>query len=278
MRDFCKVSPKVWRSLKFKKLSDRGRLLYLYLLTCPHANAVGCYSLPLAYVGADIGLDTPADVMAEVEAAGLVRYDDGEGIVFVENFMHFNPPTNASHAAMMLKLAQELKKTPFYKDLIESLQILCQDKDWKGIDTLLRDMNIGCQHPVDTLRTVSNHKTRPDQTQTETRPLPPAARSSPSAAGGGGQVPEVEGPKQIAATLPKLPAGRHNAPPDFDVMALLSEEALEKAKRNAPRWDIAALARKYNAWIIGDAGLPNISVNLAFPAWVLKITGGKPPP
>lgn len=276
MRDFCKVSPKVWRSLKFKSLSARGRLLYLYLLTCPHVNAVGCYTLPMAYLGADLGFDDADAVMGEVRKAGMVRYDDAEAIVFVENFIHFNPPTNANHARMMLKQAEELKKTPFFKDLLEKLQIECQDKDWKGLDSVFESLSKAFGKGIE--RLAPQDQTRPDSTETRPSP-PPAARSSPSAGLGVGEAffdGEVNNPafKRVSAAVPMPPQKVEG----FDVIPLLSEEALAKAKRNAPRWDIHALARKYNAWIINDVGPPNISVNLAFPAWVLKITGGKPPP
>ena len=50
-RDFFKVSPNLWSSRKFRGLpDDQCRLLYLYLLTCKHANSCGCFELPVAYI------------------------------------------------------------------------------------------------------------------------------------------------------------------------------------------------------------------------------------
>ena len=44
MRQFAKISPKVFGSPKFKKLeSDKARLAYFWLHLSPNANSLGCF-------------------------------------------------------------------------------------------------------------------------------------------------------------------------------------------------------------------------------------------
>ena len=56
MRTFSKISPKLWRSPRFRSLeSGDERLLYLYVLTCEHQSSAGCFRLPDAYAASDLG-------------------------------------------------------------------------------------------------------------------------------------------------------------------------------------------------------------------------------
>lgn len=54
MRRYTKVSPKFWTSPTVRSLSEDGRWLFLYLLTCPHNNLLGLFVAPLGYLTADL--------------------------------------------------------------------------------------------------------------------------------------------------------------------------------------------------------------------------------
>ena len=105
MRDFTKVSNSLWNSDKFNKLgNDRAKLAYLYVLTCPHSNSAGCYTLKKGYLMADLDWDFEAidPVLESLRSAGLIDYDHDTQTVRIVNWVTFNPPTNAKHALGIL--------------------------------------------------------------------------------------------------------------------------------------------------------------------------------
>jgi uncharacterized protein YdaU (DUF1376 family) len=56
----------------------------------------------------------------------------------------------------------------------------------------------------------------------------------------------------------------------------LSDSAKQRARANAPSWDLVFLAAKYIEGI-ASRGMPEKGYNAAFPAWCLKYTKGKRP-
>lgn len=57
MRDYGKVYTAFWTSEDARGLSEDGRTLALYLLTCPHGNMIGCFRLTNAYAADDLSWD-----------------------------------------------------------------------------------------------------------------------------------------------------------------------------------------------------------------------------
>lgn len=93
-RSFGAVPCRLWRSPTFKRLSQSAKLLYLYLLTSEHANALGAYRLPVAYAAADIGMagDEIEHAHVELEQAGMAaRREDW---VIVHGRLRDDPPPN----------------------------------------------------------------------------------------------------------------------------------------------------------------------------------------
>lgn len=75
MRTFGRVETAIWQSRKFRSCSERARLLYLYVVACPHGNAVGCFLLPRGYMEADMGWasETLSPTLSELLSKGLVE-------------------------------------------------------------------------------------------------------------------------------------------------------------------------------------------------------------
>lgn len=101
MRDFTKVSPKIWRSKAFKALpTDEARLLMLYLMTSEHQNSAGCFRLPEGYALDDLGW--PAEKyragLSALTNAGLVISDPNTLEIFVSGWFETNSAMNKKHA------------------------------------------------------------------------------------------------------------------------------------------------------------------------------------
>lgn len=105
MREFSKVSPTVWRSRKFKSLTDtETKFVYFYILTSPHNNSAGCYDLHPLYASADIGLSEIQylNCIDTLSKANLIEFDKDENTVMVVNWETFNEPMNPKHALGLL--------------------------------------------------------------------------------------------------------------------------------------------------------------------------------
>lgn len=110
-RDFSKVAPVVWWSRKFRGLSDRGKIGYLYILSNGHVTSAGCYELPDGYACADLewSLDEWEGIRGELIAAGMVDHDPANNVVFVEQWYRFNGPMNDKHAKGTLRFLEAVE-------------------------------------------------------------------------------------------------------------------------------------------------------------------------
>src|SRR5690349_18898006 len=110
-RDFSKVSPKVWRSPRFRGLqNEQAKLFYLYLLTCEHQSSAGCFRLPDAYAAADLAW-SENDLAAAREGcvdAGLLIHDPETEEYFVPRWFKHNPSTNGKHRKGIERLISDL--------------------------------------------------------------------------------------------------------------------------------------------------------------------------
>jgi hypothetical protein len=170
MRDFSKVSPSVWRSKKFKKLSGEGeKLVYLYLLTCPHGNSAGCFDLDPSYVCADMGITEKAyrKAMDSLSSVGLVLFDETENTVFITNWATFNPPTNVKHAMGLVAQIDGASSCALKAAALRDFKATIEAKGFDSMEALSKTidrLSIAYAKPIDTL----SHQTRPERDQTKT--------------------------------------------------------------------------------------------------------------
>jgi hypothetical protein len=88
MRDYGKVSPHFWIGRTGKELRQAGpesQLVALYLLTSPHANMIGLYYMPLAFLSHETGLTIEGAKKGLNSAikAGFCKYDEHSEMVWV---------------------------------------------------------------------------------------------------------------------------------------------------------------------------------------------------
>lgn len=88
MRDYGKVSPHFWIGKTGKELRQAGsesQLVALYLLTSPHANMIGLYYMPLAFLSHETGLPIEGALKGLKSAikAGFCKYDEQSEMVWV---------------------------------------------------------------------------------------------------------------------------------------------------------------------------------------------------
>lgn len=91
MRDFAMISPTLWYSKRFRRLSERAKLLFFYLACGPHGNSIGCYRLPPGYVCADMQweLQEWRSAMTELVDSGMVVEDLGTETIWIDKWQKF---------------------------------------------------------------------------------------------------------------------------------------------------------------------------------------------
>ena len=119
-RDFGKVRTAFWADDRVQAWPERIKFMALYLLTAPHANAIGCFRAPIQYIAADTGL--PAlDVRHSLEflqQEDFLRYCNKTGFVLIKKFLSHNCIENPKVGSHCIKLAMALPRSlPFLAEI-----------------------------------------------------------------------------------------------------------------------------------------------------------------
>lgn len=102
VKPFTMVRRSIWGSARFAALpSDTDRYLYIYLLTCPHQTASGCFKLKEGYALDDLrmtGANWTADkyraARSDLVDSGLICHDEHTGEILISRWWQDNPPDN----------------------------------------------------------------------------------------------------------------------------------------------------------------------------------------
>lgn len=170
MREFSKVSPTVWRSRKFKALTDETvKLTYLYLLTCPHGNSAGCFDLPAMYACADLDIKEPAyrkalDVLRRV---GLIDFDEHDETILLVNWATFNEPTNAKHAMGLLDQLDQASSVRLKSVALNAFSKAISNKGYDQSEALSKAIDRLSKAYGEAINRVSPPRPDQDQDQTE---------------------------------------------------------------------------------------------------------------
>lgn len=126
MREYGQVQCSFWSDPDVQRLSDHGKLLFLYLLTGPHSNGLGCYRIPDGYVQADLGwsLETVSKGFGELFREGFVERCEETFFMVIPGFLRWNPITNGNIAAARVKEFDSIpKRSKIFPTLINSLLV-----------------------------------------------------------------------------------------------------------------------------------------------------------
>ena len=134
MREYGQVQTTFWA--RSALLSDRGKLLALYLLSGPHSTGLGCFRLPYGYVVADLGWtqDSARKAFAELSRNGFG--DRFEDVVFIPKFLKFNGITNPNVALARQKEYEALPNGEA-KSLVARAMLTFGNHWQNGFETVL---------------------------------------------------------------------------------------------------------------------------------------------
>jgi hypothetical protein len=117
MRDYGKVHSTFWSSQTTATLSDDGKLLALYLMTCSHNTIAGVFRLPDGYVAEDIGwtAERVSKGFAELFAKGFANRCETTKWVWVVKHLDWNPPENPNQRKAAAKVSGSVPSSCAWK-------------------------------------------------------------------------------------------------------------------------------------------------------------------
>lgn len=110
MRDYGKVHTSFWASPNVRALSEDGRTLAMYLLTCPHGTIAGVFRLPDGYASEDLQWDAKRvrEGFAELLKNGFANRCETTKWVWVVKHLEWNPPENPNQRKSAAKVAMQI--------------------------------------------------------------------------------------------------------------------------------------------------------------------------
>lgn len=97
MARYRKIDPRIWNDAKFCSFSERGKLLFFYVLTHPNMTMIGMLRATPEGLFSELGFDA-SDCQADWQAvceAGVVQVAK-QGLIRLPNFLKYNEPESPS--------------------------------------------------------------------------------------------------------------------------------------------------------------------------------------
>ena len=131
MREYGKVYSSFWTSETTRDLSDTGRILALYLLSCSHSTICGAFRLPDGYVSEDLnwGSERVAEGFEELFRKGFVNRCESTKWAFICQHFEWNKPENPNQWKAARKMALQIPgNCVWLVDFVEVFNELIPDK------------------------------------------------------------------------------------------------------------------------------------------------------
>lgn len=123
MAEYSKVYKKIWKNKKFKDLKDEQKFLFLYLLSCPHANILGFYYLPKKYISSDLSW-SPSKIAQHLKilSKGLIKYDEENKVILILSWLEHNPLVSDNHVKKAQAELSEVPDTPLHQEFVKIIK------------------------------------------------------------------------------------------------------------------------------------------------------------
>lgn len=100
MARYRKIDVRIWNDRKFRQLDDKAKLAFILLLTHPYTNQLGLIRTRSVSLALDLGWDSNAmsDAIQKLCDFGMLMADEKAGLMFIPNFLKYNPPNGVNGA------------------------------------------------------------------------------------------------------------------------------------------------------------------------------------
>jgi hypothetical protein len=127
VREYGRVHSAFWSSADIQTLSDDGKVLALYLLTCTHGTIAGVFRMPDGYVSEDLKWtnERVCEGFAELFKNGFANRCETTKWVWIRKFLEWNPAENPNQWKAVWKVAAQIPGQCCWRaDFIEFLSKL----------------------------------------------------------------------------------------------------------------------------------------------------------
>lgn len=110
MREYGRVHCAFWTSHDMRSLSEDGRALALYLLTCPHTTLIGICRLPDGYVSEDLQWtnERVAKGLLELFQKGFSNRCETTKWIWIRKYLEWNAPENPNQWKAARRIAAQI--------------------------------------------------------------------------------------------------------------------------------------------------------------------------
>lgn len=117
---FSKVERRVWNDETFRQWNRDTRDMWLYLLTCPHQNRLGCFVLDPHYAAADlqISVQEAKEALREIEEDDRILYDPDTRLLLIKRHLKYNRFENPNVAKGAV---HDLEELPYHEGIYRAL-------------------------------------------------------------------------------------------------------------------------------------------------------------
>lgn len=100
MARYRKIDVRIWNDRKFRELDDNAKLAFLLLLTHPDTNQLGFIRSRSVSLAFDLGWhsDAMSNAIQTLCQKGMLMADEMAGLMFLPNFLKYNPPNGVNGA------------------------------------------------------------------------------------------------------------------------------------------------------------------------------------
>ena len=117
---YRKIDQRIWNDAKFRSLSDKGKLAWFLILTHPQTSAIG--TMRASPEGLEADLEGFAQGMAEAYAQGMLKVSKRPPLIYVPNFLKYNPPQSVNCAKAWAHALLELPECSLQAQVVKEVK------------------------------------------------------------------------------------------------------------------------------------------------------------
>lgn len=128
---YRKVDPRIWNDAKFASLSDAAKLAFMLTLTHPYLTVVGAMRTGVSALRPHTNMSprTFEKAFRELTAKGMVKYEEQVGLLWLPNFLKYNPPLSPNVVRSWPKALDLLPECDFREQIFAQLRGFLEDFD-----------------------------------------------------------------------------------------------------------------------------------------------------
>jgi hypothetical protein len=124
MARYAKIDRRIWNDARFRTLSERGKLVFLFLLTHPNSTMLGAMRASVPGLAAELEMSTKAfqEAFGEALSRGIAKHDLGASFIWLPNFLKYNRPESPNVVRSWPDAFDLIPECALKRDLFEQLK------------------------------------------------------------------------------------------------------------------------------------------------------------